>query len=379
MSKEFLFSDGEGIDYNDLNNLQRLLRRELYDELLLELGYVGEPVPNGSVLRPFGPALAVRGQGAGEGRLIDILGGFGVWFGTGADPDYAKWPFYFAGAADVVIGVNALGGVRHDLVCARVQKVDGASESRDFKDATTGAITTQSMNKRRTQTLDYVVVAGTVVATDPNVPAGYQKIARLRLPNGFTDVLQTYVDDYRTPFGSALVNPPLPAGSQIISADTAPGWKTDGDPTKLRLYVDGKAAWFPLLSPTLRSPGWSSLKLKHMRLARLKFTGKLTTTAFAREAKIYRIEGGAVAGVVTEVLDATSIITSNTAGTYTIFDQANAPMGTTTPIWADGGSSPDGISGVAAVDPTLWIKIIGGQSGAPEDYIRGISAEWWGW
>jgi hypothetical protein len=97
---------------------------------------------------------------------------------------------------------------RLDLVCVKLSQVDDDSaddETRDFKDATTGVVTTQTQVKKRKVKCEFQTVKGTpgVSPSEPSVPSGYVKLYTVLIRGSYAGLLDPTQDitDHIYPMG----------------------------------------------------------------------------------------------------------------------------------------------------------------------------------
>lgn len=230
--KEMLFSNGEGIDNADFNGLQRYLSARINDISL---------IPH---LRGSGNEWAVTADqtqlyvlGAGAPPFAEVANrrvvcdeGALVWVNSSVPDGSAPvvlihWVSY----ADIDVTID-VGGVqdRYDVISVKVEEeANNAAdqESRDFKDATTGVITSQSLYKKRRTKLTVQVTKGVEGAspTEPATPSGFKKWCAVKVPAAFNapfTQMETYFRDYCVPADrrSSLVIPRLLERSVFTAA-----------------------------------------------------------------------------------------------------------------------------------------------------------------
>lgn len=200
--KSKLWSDGEGLTHGDLNDASAWALARLCDQLLEHnagiLGANKDPdlwAENGadtdlvSLLYTATGGDAMLKQGTTATR-VSTAGGTvfqKIANADGAAPSFV--PYTFApGEFDLVIGAGHATLPRIDIIQVRLQITDGDAETRDFKDAVTGALTTASTSKTRRVTATVSLKAGTAAAT-PSYPApdsGYAVLGAVRVPATWT-------------------------------------------------------------------------------------------------------------------------------------------------------------------------------------------------
>jgi len=214
--KEVLFNDGEGLDYTDLNNVQRFLRAQLSDFVVGHLGRTTDGVTTGwtrsgtADLHAFGDSAAP--YASGTNLTINCVGGVIAQkvtsTATGSDPD---WLMYYATAAELTTLHTATSGsgARWDLVSIQLTHANADTESRDFEDATTRAKSTTTPSKRRNVVMTKTTTQGTPAGspTIPATPAGHVPLYAVYIPASHSGTLSNAnIFDYRYPFGSFCVD-----------------------------------------------------------------------------------------------------------------------------------------------------------------------------
>lgn len=217
ISREVLFNDGEDLEYGDLNNVQRFLRSALYDQTVSPLARIvrddTSPVSSylyclGSSMQPFvtnNSRLQFQ-----AGTIFQYLGGAI----DGLDPQFlsyyfdgTEWSASFAGDGGVVTMATAdATNPRIDMVQVKLEQstVEIAAVSRDFKDGTTGALSSQTFRKVRNVKATFSIKNGTPAANpaEPTPDAGYVKLCSYWVSAASTSIAQdSKVFDYRVPVG----------------------------------------------------------------------------------------------------------------------------------------------------------------------------------
>jgi hypothetical protein len=212
---EVLFNSTELGTPKDLNELQNLVRRNL--GFLLDAALSG-----GAQLRAFGDALKVTADGATMD--LTVTGLAPILWRLAADPG-APDPQVLMHqlGADDTFTVDAADGSnpRIDVFSATIEDADvGDSESRIVKDGTTGAITSQSLDKRTRTKLTVTYTPGTPAASPvaPSPPAGEVVFAEVLVDTGVALIEQADVTDLRSRFGIRAIREIL----SLASGDTLP-------------------------------------------------------------------------------------------------------------------------------------------------------------
>lgn len=213
IAKTVLFNDGEGLDHNDLNNAQRFLQAHVNDLLIRQRMRVASGV---AIANTDGKCYAL-GAGAGIKTTATALrssnraGVVAQLPSTSAvNGDDPRALLYYLADDELLTNHDAADATldRWDIVCIKLDQVEGSSESRDFKDATTGVLSSASVNKQRAVALTKQVVKGANAAAgtavEPAIPSGYAKWAAVFIPAAFASTfsVSTHLRDYRVPIGA---------------------------------------------------------------------------------------------------------------------------------------------------------------------------------
>jgi len=218
--KELLFNDGEGLDVNDLNSLQRFLRSGFLDGIVRHLGRTsdGQFGGIGDTYSPNGafPGLNVFGHhcaplASATALRVDPRAGILMQSTGTPDGNDPKTLLYSATAAELQTLHTAGDGSnpRYDLVSVQLSHGNGDPESRDFEDGTTRVKSSTTPNKRRNVTLTKTLTVGTPAGspTIPSTPANHVPLYAVLVPTSHSGVhLNTNIIDYRLPLGSYTVD-----------------------------------------------------------------------------------------------------------------------------------------------------------------------------
>lgn len=213
--KRVLFNDGEGITVADFNALQTRLQSMVLDGVLSWMGRISDF--DGTDLGASDDHLfCVGNSGApyagGSNRQTKFLGGPIFQRVDSGMPDGAapQLLMYYlddneAGVTHAAPSVNP----RFDLISVKLELEDADSESRDFKDAVTGALSSQTLDKSSRVAATITVTQGAEAAApvEPALPAGHVKLAAIKVPTAAVviDPL-TNIRDYRMPIGSRVIH-----------------------------------------------------------------------------------------------------------------------------------------------------------------------------
>lgn len=209
--KQVLFNDGEGLDYTDLNDAQRFLDSKVMD-LVVGPRTRTEDVPEQEA--PFTPLSHLFCNGAGgyvavSGTALRLAPTAGVFAQqiTGYTGDDATLLLYYADAAELVCDFDAGHATndRWDLVSVQLELEEAAPETRDFQDATTLVITSETLDKKYRVKMTVTVTKGIEDGSEaiPSVPAGDVRYFAVKIPATFNAVFPDLDDviDYRVPMG----------------------------------------------------------------------------------------------------------------------------------------------------------------------------------
>jgi hypothetical protein len=193
------FNDGEGVEYDDFNISARVALARLTDQYLEHLAGAGHTTTDDPDLwGEQGPDVdmsnliytATGGDGVlKQGSTTTKIGTFGgtifqkVGSADGAAPTFIPYTMV-DNEFNLTIGAGHATLKRIDIVQVKLEWESGATESRDFKDATTGALTTTTPNKKRRVKATISLKAGTAGATPayPSPDAGYAMLGAVFVP-----------------------------------------------------------------------------------------------------------------------------------------------------------------------------------------------------
>lgn len=357
VQNEMLFNDGEGIRFEDQNDHQRLVRRALQDHVLGRRFFLPGHVINQD-LRTLVDALMITGNGADMD--ITVHPGLSI-FRLTADPGQPDYRYLLHEKQGTqVITVDAADGTnpRWDILSIKVEHEVGDSETRHFKDASTGALSSQSMDKRRRtkQTITYTPGTPNASPSEPAVPSGEVKIARIIVAAGVTTLDDDDIYDFRRPWGYGRHVIPLNAGLRGAWTYTATAPE--------RWAASGAAQ---VLDIPMQIPYHSGLAgvIKHVRLSRLYTTALL---AVGGTGAFFMKDAGQYTDVRTTERDITSDFTLGSSGRYL------SNLTTGDPIWLNGRENPNNLDG-SLVDPIGQLQL---TAGGATDQLRGIVLEYYG-
>jgi hypothetical protein len=184
--KQVLFNDGEEITFGDLNDSQNFDDAMLTDQILESLAgdfnlaatdpnYPANSAGSGNVATHLAYCLkggsAYLRLGAANNKLRINAGTLFQKIASKTGNTSTFLPYYFDGSTtyEFTIAAGPGSNYRIDLCQMSLAMANQDTQTRDFKDATTGAITSQSMSKKRQVTCTLSVKSSAVSAT-PTVP-----------------------------------------------------------------------------------------------------------------------------------------------------------------------------------------------------------------
>ena len=208
------FNDGQEVVYQDFNKIPQEMERELYERVIFELIQRAENAffDDGHLVNYASPTSVSVNPGVG--------------FQTDATqvaPESKKRLLYRG--SSTTLNLQAPDGVndRIDIVVCRAKRVDGATESRKFKNAMTNVISNENLVVSNEWETEFDLVEGTPAGSPvaPATPAGWIKLAELYV-NAVTGMSGSGdVTDFRVlmPVGGAVVLNTL--GKQRVTAGAA--------------------------------------------------------------------------------------------------------------------------------------------------------------
>lgn len=215
------FNDGEGLEFADLNDITSSMLKAMGDGWHYGSAVAASNINPGQYAQQYdadvyqrvfchGWAGSVMTNGSDREIVIQpgVMGmGVAADGGSGASPhalaDFAPstvWWLQPSGQA-FTLSANASGMLRYDLVTVALTgyETTGDSETRDFEDAITGALTTTTPDKRRRVAPTWAVTEGTPGAGIPATPAGTAAVASIAVPDSATSLLAENVRDFTIP------------------------------------------------------------------------------------------------------------------------------------------------------------------------------------
>jgi hypothetical protein len=186
-------NDGQEILFADLNATPARTERELYERVIFEM-------MQRTVNAFFGPSFLVTRTSS---TAISIAAGSGFQQdNTQADPEATIRPLYLPAAVPLSITTPDGSHDRIDIVCVKHGRATTLTQNRNFKDATSGAISVQALVMETDWLAATQIVAGTpgVTPAAPATPSGYSVIAQLYVTTSTGIAATGAVTDKRTLF-----------------------------------------------------------------------------------------------------------------------------------------------------------------------------------
>lgn len=235
------FNDGEGLDHNDLNDLQTRLGYKHSDVLYYpmsidRLGYTDSggsgpfwqdiyATPSNFLDRAtfFVGSSSCRPKTV-SGLQKALQGGTLAIYNATIAPVITGENFLFFALEDgdgaVTLASNSGGGAdRYDVVViSGISVGTNDTQSRDFKDATTGALSSSSVDKGRTIDPIFSVIQGTPGAGVPAITAGNHPVAIWRITT--SDTTEMWTDPQYPLFGQLEL---LRLNSMVFPPDVSAG------------------------------------------------------------------------------------------------------------------------------------------------------------
>lgn len=233
------WNDGQEIIQGDLNSASPSLEIELYDRILYELMQKQQTFL-------FDGGLACTNVNS---TTTQVALGSGFYFdNTQVDPEPQTRPVYRPANSNVTHTAADGTNNRIDIVVATPARATASTQSRNFKDAGTGVVSSQSMVVETDWLATLTVVAGTPAASPavPATPAGTIKLAEI-LVTAVTGIsgAGAYTDK-RPRFGKLGAYRPRVAKTAAYTADL--------DDSYIICNANGGAFAVTLPSATLFSP-----------------------------------------------------------------------------------------------------------------------------
>lgn len=396
-NKSVHFNDGEGLDFNDLNALRRLIQKEAGDHLYGRMIQLRNQAPDWSAYWGQGAATSIITFGAalqmnvgGASRTISFEGGSLLLSnaGSAAEPPYDDasystrlcYPISFWGQS-IALAANASGSDRWDaIVIANAdfnEGTTGDNENRDFMDAVTRAITTTSLPKRTyspagnnalaTPATLLTVVQGTPGAGKPSI-SGNQAVAYVKVPNGATQLggsyalLRTDYEDWTTPAGRVWIGM-LGRDANRTAAGALTNWGSSGTVAIATNTGSSVAYWFPREMTGRSDAKFLGVHIVHE--ADEAFTAQIVRVNYdgTADTVLSTITVGTTDGQHREIMsygDATVPLWGN-----------GTPAGRTLDLGTSAGTNP--LGSASHIHSTLALKITSGAGGGTSTVICAVA------
>lgn len=182
-------NDGQFIEYADFNKLTAALEKELYDRVFFRMFGSQEN-------KVFDDSFYVSYVSATQ---VSVAAGLGFQTGDADDTEPQKRLLYKGSATTKTVAAAHASNPRIDIVCIKHARATALTESRDFKDASDGSVSSQSMVVQNDWDSDLLVVTGTPAGSPsaPATPAGYIKLATIAVPAVTGPTSQSNITDNR--------------------------------------------------------------------------------------------------------------------------------------------------------------------------------------
>lgn len=364
---EVLFNDTEGLDFNDLNNVQRVLRRawqQGYLERTLNTRDVTGALQDGN-FRPVGNALRTY---VNAGMQVGVAAGSVMQLVTDpGSPDYGD--IVYTKGTNTLITVDAADPTnpRWDILSAKLDKLDAGSVTRKFRLNATTNPSSAAFNKERQYRLTITYTPGTPAGSpaEPSVPGGQFKIARIIVPAAAGSLGTT---------GAAIVDWRIPAGR--VTYITQYGFSASGQFTQ-----DGNGLWTAASSANV-------IRVPILPPGRCMTTGQaLMDMVLAGIEVTYKLSAGSTVKLVWRPLalpttwnvlaDISSLLTLSGTQQTTIIQRAALDAANLLPIWSNGGGLAATGHVAVAGDPSALVCLeITANAGA--NSFGGVAAQWYG-
>jgi hypothetical protein len=218
------FIDGEGIAHSDFNDVQQYMRAFIVDQIIggCASDTLSDARPDES--RCYVPTAAhCMVYGSSSSLVTNTPGVIMQWktadYSDGMTPELLAY-FVEEDELETSIDLPDATNPRWDGLFIKLEDDEAAgSETRDFKDITTGVVTSSSVNKKNRTKLTLTYVAGTPAATNisfPSTPAGHVPLVYVCVPPGAAT----------TPALSGVCDARMPM--RMGSVDIMPGQMFDG-------------------------------------------------------------------------------------------------------------------------------------------------------
>lgn len=358
------FADGELGTPTDLVNVQKRLLRAFWSEYL-DSRYNPNNEGAGPYLRALQGALRVRPTGSG--LEFTTASGVILWKegSDPGDPDPRTFLVEISGQTFTADAADATND-RWDVVTAKVDWDNDTSDSqsRVFKDQSTGDLSAQSTDKRRRARVTITYYPGTPAGSpsEPAVGAGEVIIARLNVTATLATLQDANIHDRRKPMGSMAAPHPMNnfyslSGSSAIDAGGRLAANAGGDIVILPLGA------VPMMGADLD---------RHQRLRKLLLTYSIANGGTGR-VRLMRVEAdGAPGPTHTSLVDISSKLTFD--GSFNHDEVELAAGDDVSAAWSGGRTYPSFLTGTDRSE-YLALEV---QFDSASDYIAAAAVDWYG-
>lgn len=331
-----LFSAGEALVSSDLNTFGGdIVRKTLYRDVMAALSSTS---PLLSVTEPERQLFTMKhGSTLSYSGLDVTTNDFVGYVYDGTAGLSGSW-YQLLSDETIAVDSNAAGGAaRYDVIYLIASVVDDNPVSRDFKDAVTGVLSTQTVNKSSNTSATLAVLKGTVGAGIPSTAAlGGHVLAIAKLDAASAVITELY--NCLVPLSSAKTAysdiTKVKYGPEISASASFGDWfmktTTPGEEHLIRTATEGAAC---LIYPPYPPNAVSSAG----RLLRLTIDTNLDGTALPPSFAMSLVSCGLVS---TTSIDLGALM--NAGGTVDLFFRPEIELGDQ-PFWLDGRVSPDSL------------------------------------
>lgn len=355
------WSDGELVDPDLLNDMQKLARRQLGESLYRPVYLDPGNIWGSGNLRPLRDALQTVANGVD--MIVTVQANYsGSFWLDQVDPGTpTPQAFLHKMAADWAFPVDAAdpANPRNDIITAKIEfpGTTGNSATRVFKDNATGVISAQSTDTRsRTKmTLTYTPGVADASPVDPAVPSGEVLIARIIVGAGVTTLSIANIQDERRP--ASLCTHDIPLTHALLGGT----WVQSATLGSISGGAANDIVMLPLVVPRRQEV--------NRRLKSIIFDGRINSGGTVK--LVQRDPTGAPGPTFSDLDDLTSLITLNSYDRDTILFYGSASL--PGPRWANGSKNPRDTAFNA--DSQLWLEIM---SGGGTERIIDVQVTYWG-
>ncbi len=317
--KQVLFNDGEGLAFGDLHDVQRFQNARIADQFFRAhagiqfIGSLASTADRQDYEQDYvidstqaeEQCFALRGGAGYVHGIPSAKGGVALEVYTrrgtilqrvatadGASSGFLAFevPTTLPGSPLTTLGAGDAVNPRIDAIDVQLQVVEGDSETRDFEDAVTRALTTASTDKTRRVDATFTVTAGTPAPSPspPAVPANHVRFALVDVPALFNSQFDhTNFRDMRFPLGVRTLRV---MSNNMLRQDLGQQWTIGGSQQVIsspgvnadlvRVFPPVGGAAMRLLGVGLFSFNFSALIVERlMRYTIAKATGVASTTS----------------------------------------------------------------------------------------------------